>query len=77
MPRPLQSLCPSCDEAFGPEQIGQPCPYCDEPLRDAEDVHQERWEHQQEAWAADPPISLDERHHLAWLEKQRAKGRFV
>lgn len=74
MTRPLQSLCPSCDEAFGPEQIGQPCPYCDEPLRDAEDVHQERWERQQEAWAADPPISAQEQYEAAAEQRRRLRG---
>lgn len=74
MTRPLQSMCADCDETFPPEQIGQPCPDCDEPLRDAEDIHQERWERQQEEWASEPPISASEQYEQAALQRRKLRS---
>lgn len=74
MPNILQTICTSCDEAFGPDQLGQPCPYCDEPLRDAEEAAQAAWERQQEAWAADPPISAQEQYEAAAEQRRRLRG---
>lgn len=68
---PLQSHCPECDETFGPEQVGLPCPNeCGTRLLDAEEHLQHQWERQQEDWASEPPISLDEQHATAWRQKQ-------
>lgn len=75
MTHPIQAYCVDCDECFGPDQLAQNCPHCDTELIDHEEALQAAWERQQEDWASEPPISADERHQQAWVEKQMAKGR--